>query len=161
MKRIPLTQGKFALVDDADFERVSQFKWYAVKEHNVFYAARMHRKLNGKRAVQKMHIFLVGTPAGMETHHKNENGLDNQRLNLVTLVRADHALLEARLRRTNTSGFRGVSFLSRTGRWMARIQHRRIGIHVGYFATAKEAALARDKTARDLGRSERVMNFPQ
>ena len=29
MKIIPLTQGKFAMVDDADFERLNQWKWYA------------------------------------------------------------------------------------------------------------------------------------
>ncbi len=38
MKRIPLTQEKYALVDDSDFELVSRFKWYARKIHNIWYA---------------------------------------------------------------------------------------------------------------------------
>ena len=28
MKKIKLSRGKSAIIDDEDFERVSQFKWY-------------------------------------------------------------------------------------------------------------------------------------
>ena len=28
MKKIPLTQGKYALVDNSDFDYFSQWKWY-------------------------------------------------------------------------------------------------------------------------------------
>ena len=40
MKTIPLTQGKVVIVDDDDFERVSQFKWQAMKCHRTWYAVR-------------------------------------------------------------------------------------------------------------------------
>ena len=28
MKEIPLTQGKFTIVDDDDYEELSKYKWY-------------------------------------------------------------------------------------------------------------------------------------
>ena len=42
MKRISLTQGQFALVDDEDYKRVNQYKWYASYSPRTqsFYAAR-------------------------------------------------------------------------------------------------------------------------
>jgi hypothetical protein len=35
MKTIPLTQGKFAIVDDSDFEWLNQWKWYVQKSKNI------------------------------------------------------------------------------------------------------------------------------
>lgn len=49
---IPLTQGKFAIVDDEDYEYLSQFKWYAEKHRKTFYAARTI--FNPKRTI-RMH----------------------------------------------------------------------------------------------------------
>ena len=53
MKIIILTQGKFAVVDDKDFERISQHKWYAYKGHRTYYAVRdiWH---NGKKSCLPM-----------------------------------------------------------------------------------------------------------
>jgi hypothetical protein len=39
-RRIPLTQGKYAIVDPEDFERLNKHKWCAVKRGNTFYAIR-------------------------------------------------------------------------------------------------------------------------
>jgi len=33
MIEIPLTQNKVALIDDEDYELVSQYKWYAVRKN--------------------------------------------------------------------------------------------------------------------------------
>jgi hypothetical protein len=38
MKQIPLTRGKFALVDDVDYERLIQTKWQAKPSTNTWYA---------------------------------------------------------------------------------------------------------------------------
>jgi hypothetical protein len=51
--RIPLTQGKFALVDPDDYYWLSNYKWHAVKKGKRFYASRFETR-NGKR----LHIYM-------------------------------------------------------------------------------------------------------
>ena len=57
-KIIPLTQGKVAIVDDEDYEYLNQFKWYADKNTNTFYAARGVYE-NGKKKTLLMHTQLL------------------------------------------------------------------------------------------------------
>lgn len=92
MKKIPLSQGLFALVDDEDYERVSQYKWCASKESRgtKFYAIRWER-INGKQTKIRMHRFILGLPPGKQcshyqnglvVDHVNGNSLDNRKCNL-------------------------------------------------------------------------------
>lgn len=155
MKTIPLTQGLFAMVDDADFARVSQFKWTAHKSTHTTYADREIRCADGSRTTQKMHALIMGTPPGFDTHHKNGNGLDNQQSNLKIVSRSAHRREAERLRSNNNSGFRGVWFCKRSRQFCAGVR-----IHIGYYDTAEEAAKARDAKVRELGWPEEGMNFP-
>jgi len=54
MKKIPLTQGKFATVDDADFAWLSAWQWQVVKVKGKIYAGRYE---NGKLIL--MHKEIV------------------------------------------------------------------------------------------------------
>ncbi len=77
MKKIKLTQGKFALVDDEDFERLSKFKWC----FGVY--ARRNFMVDNKQVGFYMHWDIVGKPLkGMVVDHINGNELDNRRSNL-------------------------------------------------------------------------------
>ena len=69
MKYIKLTQNKFALVDDGNFEFLNQWKWY----FNGGYAVRGYPK----RIL--MHRVILNSPNGMEIDHKNRNKLDNSK----------------------------------------------------------------------------------
>jgi len=90
MKHIQLTQGKHALVDNEDYPIVSQNKWHISKG----YAVRdiILRDLNGKREQIhiSMHQQIMNTPLGWDTHHKNNNRLDNRRKNLLVCKRKEH-----------------------------------------------------------------------
>ena len=81
MKQIKLNgkygSGKFALVDDEDFDLINSFNWYLSGAYPV-------RSL-GKRPNRtkiSMHRFLMNTPINKVTDHINGNGLDNRKSNL-------------------------------------------------------------------------------
>ncbi len=59
MKEIVLTQGKVAFVDDEDFERINQYKWFAQNpaRDNLWYALR-NIIINGKRIMMQMHRYI-------------------------------------------------------------------------------------------------------
>src|SRR5260221_4970142 len=82
MKEVPLTQGKAALVDDEDYERVNQFKWYLVEAKYLRYANRSPYN-KGKQSTLRMHRFILGlTDSKQHVDHINGNGLDNRKCNL-------------------------------------------------------------------------------
>ncbi len=80
MKRIPLTQGQFALVDDEDYDRLNQFKWHAVKAHRSYYAVRTIKDIDGKCKHIKMHREILGLVPndGVFVDHINCVTLDNR-----------------------------------------------------------------------------------
>lgn len=81
MKLIPLSRGLFAQVDDDMFDYLNQWKWYAHKHGNTYYARRNDYK-NGKQKTLRMHNLIINKRSGMQTDHRDHNGLNNQRYNL-------------------------------------------------------------------------------
>ena len=157
MKLIPLTQGYVALVDDADFEAVNQFKWCAyILRHkddslkNV-YAERKFHVSKGKRKTQSMHRFILGltNPDIHVDHAPDPSGLNNQRHNLRTATRNQNNRNQ-RLRTNNTSGFKGVNWNKRKQKWRAMIEVQGVQHFLGDFATPKSAAEAYDIAALKL-----------
>jgi hypothetical protein len=70
VKKIPLTKGKFAIVDDSDFERVNAFHWTCNTDG---YAT---------SKVGPMHRFILDAPKGTQVDHRNHDTLDNRRENI-------------------------------------------------------------------------------
>jgi len=60
---------------------------------------------------------------------------------------ATHSLqcVNQKLRITNTSGFKGISFYKPTSKWVSTISYMKKRNHLGYFDSAEDAAIARDK----------------
>ena len=142
-KIIPLSKGKRAIVDDADFERLAAFKWFY---HSRGYAVRNLYSPN--KGVMLMHRQILCGPASMDTDHINGDKLDNRRCNLRIATRADNIHNVGR-RSSNTSGFKGVDWQKKCSKWRARVFVNGRERHVGYFDSPEDAAVAYNSAASE------------
>lgn len=138
MKQIVLTQGKFSLIDDEDFERINKYKWYAAKGNNTFYAQRYDHE-EGK--LIKMHRYILNINGKNVVDHINGNGLDNQKSNIRICTNAQNSA-NRRVSKNSYSKYLGVCFEFNRGKWRARITTDKIKKHIGYFKTEENAATA-------------------
>lgn len=145
MKQIPLTKGKVAIVDDEDFDELSKHKWHFSGK----YARRAVVLPNGKQELIWMHRVIANTPDGMDTDHVNGIKLDNRRANLRSCTRSQNT--HNRETRREAGAYRGVYYRAeRTEKWEARIVVNYKPIVIGYFDTAREAAIAYNQAAIEL-----------
>ena len=159
-RRIPLTQGKFAIVDPDDYPHLSKYKWRLCKTKgkNVLYAERSIRLPNGKYSRILMHRQLINVPEGYVLDHINGSGLDNRRANLRLATIAQNAWNSKK--RNPRSGYKGVWLAKDKGLWRAAIFCNRKRKHLGYFKDKVDAAKAYDKAATKLHKEFAVLNFP-
>ena len=146
MKTINLTQGKYVIVDDEDFEWLNQFKWSYL---NVGYAVRTRYDKYGKKKMIYMHREILKVPKGFLTDHINFDPLDNRRSNLRIATRGEN-ITHSLPRQSNISGLKGVSFHSKTKKWFARIMVDRKIYSTKYFNSSIEAAEAYNKLAESV-----------
>ena len=111
MKLIELSQGKFAKVDDEDYDYLNQFSWcYTLgKKNNTGYAMRSDRSKDGKITTYRMHreIMNLKSKDGIIVDHKDGDGINNQKENLRIATRKQNA--SNRKFPFGTSKFLGVS----------------------------------------------------
>lgn len=143
MKILKLSQGKYTIVDDADFEWLNQWKWYASKQGKAFYAVRHDIERDGKCLRIPMHRLIMNTPKGMVTDHIDGNTLDNRRVNLRACTNKENVRNRVSLDKRNKSGVTGVSFKKSNGKWVGNIMVDKKQIHLGLFENIEKAIEAR------------------
>jgi hypothetical protein len=161
-RRIALSQGKFAIIDPDDYERLSKHKWYAAKGGNTFYVTR--GKWSGKlkkRLNIMMHREIIDVPDGMFIDHINHNGLNNRKANLRIATPADNTRNTRRHKKNTSSKYRGVWYSKDSHKWRVTIDVNRKSKHIGYFHNEIDAAKAYDEAAKKYYREFAILNFSE
>jgi len=153
IRYIPLTRGKYAIVDAADYEQLNRHKWCASFTGKRFYA---YRKDHGRSTL--MHRVLTNCPAGMVVDHIDGNGLNNRRSNLRVCTPTQNVRNCGPIRKS--SKFKGVCYNKRWGQWVVWIRYDGRNIFVGRFDDEIEAARAYDRQAAVLFGEFAYLNFP-
>lgn len=159
-KQVPLSQGKFALVDDEDFDRVSRLKWHISNSGTRIYAKNV-QWVNGKSVGMYMHRFILGLKSPkIPVDHRNGDTLDNQKTNLRAATTSQN-VANSSLRSVNRSGYKGVSFdKAHRRKWYASICVNGKTLCLGFYNTPVAAALAYDRAAIEHFGEFAKTNFP-
>ena len=157
VKQILLTQGKFAIVDDEDFEWLNQWRWCAARAGDRWYAVRLlYQSSPRSKKNLFMHREILGLKRkdGKQTDHVNHNGLDNRRCNIRKCSNTQNQYNQ-KPRKGCSSKYKGVSWSKVCEKWKVAINH----IHLGYFDNEIEAVKVYDKTAKELFGEFAYTNF--
>lgn len=150
---IKMLSGQFVIVDASRIKYLKQWCW-AIGSNG--YPKRQFR-LKGKNKTIYLHREVLKSTKHID--HIDSDKTDARRCNLRECNPCEN-LQNRGKQRNNTSGFKGVHFLKRTGRYQAQIRANNKRWHLGYFTTAKEAARAYDTKAKKVHGKFARLNFP-
>lgn len=159
MKNIPLSQGKIAIIDDADLAMIGQYRWFAhsVKRKHVpdVWYAKGH--IEGRKMFYMHRLILGLTDRTIYVDHINRNGLDNRRANLRIATNSQNQgnLVSTR----GTSRYKGVCWDKNIRKWRAYIGKGKDRKHLGVFGSEEVAAMAYDAAALERWGGFARLNF--
>jgi hypothetical protein len=135
VREVPLTQGKFALVDNEDYPLVMKYKWHFSKSTGYAYCKRLRKA---------MHQLILPTPRHLIADHIDNDGLNNTKANLrqVTASENGHNRKDKNV---------GVNWDSKRNRWRVRIKINYKDTHIGFFRYENNALEAYYKAREELG----------
>ena len=138
-------KGEEFIFDKDDYELVSKYTWYTEKK-GYFIAWVVERK----KHVFLHRLVLGDIPDGYVVDHINRDRADNRKCNLRICTNSEN-ILNAGLSKANKSGYKGVSWDKRSGKWVVNITINRKHIYIGSFKDIDDVVRARDKYALDHG----------
>lgn len=150
MKEIKLTKGYVAIVDDDDFEYLSQFKWcfsgsgYAIRKLPKY-------ECGGENRWVYMHRVIAKPKEDEVVDHINRNRMDNRRSNLRVLNNQSLNALNKDISKKNKTGAKGVVCLPagrrKPERYVAYLSVKDKTKYLGTFLTIPEAEKAREEAS--------------
>ena len=160
-RKIPLTRGKFAIVDPEEYERLAKYKWFLSSSPTSSYAARWKYSRSGRpRKKIWMHRKVIDIPKHMLCDHINGNGLDNRAANLRPANVSQNLCNRPKTKAKTRSKYKGLEWDKIQRKWKVRIQCDGKKIYLGSFSNEIDAAKAYDKKAKALFGQFAHLNFP-
>ena len=128
-------------IDDEDLYILFKYKWKIINHKTVSYIT----TTTGKCRLY-LHRILLKCPKGLQIDHINGNGLDNRKENLRICTHAENGR-NRKVGDNNTSGYKGVSWITRQGKWRATIKINQKRIHLGEYVNIIDAINAYETAA--------------
>lgn len=154
VKEIPLTRGYIALVDHQDYELVNKFKWSANCGKMGAYPRNAQAR-DGKRRILMHRLILDILDTKLTVDHINRNPFDNRRSNLRICSHYQNSLNR---KSWSSSGYKGVYKHGKL--YIITITVNKKTFTVRGFTSPIEAALERDRLAKELHGEFAYFNFP-
>lgn len=148
MKKIPLTQGQFAMIDNEDFDLVNRYKWTANKIGNTFYAitGAWDRELKKQTPIRMHRLVMKVYDSSIFIDHIDHNGLNNCKYNLREATRLQNQL-NSPPRKNKNSKYKGVYWCKCARAWRVKIRHNQKNKMCGTFHNEVEAAIKYNEVA--------------
>lgn len=167
---LQLTRGQVARIDDCDLEWLSQWSWSAgfypsYAGGGKFLAVRGMR-IQKRQTMILMHRFVLSAELKRElvkgelVDHIDGNPLNNTRNNLRLASKSQNSIHSA-LHSRNKSGYRGVFWDRRSGKWRASIVCEGKTHELGRFSDVIEGAQAYDAASSSMFGEFAYLNLAQ
>lgn len=140
MRHIPLSQGKFAIIDEADFPEISSYKWYFHQGRAVRKPKTIDKKRTG---FIWMHREIAKPDDDKVIDHINGNTLDNRRENLRICTRSQNQWNKSPRIKSFTR-MKNIHWKKEKKRYAVRFQKFGKKIEFGYFKNLEEAIKVRN-----------------
>ena len=134
------------IIDESDYNRVKQYRYYLMTRTGIVRRSIYSKKLKKTTGSKGLAHDILGISSSKVVLHRDGNKLDFRKRNLVT-VKKGHRNIQAGISHANTSGYRGVSFNNRTGKYDAYIRVKYKKKSLGSYYTAIAAAIAYNEAA--------------
>ena len=158
---IPLSLGKFMLIDSEDEALVTAIPWRAHRAAaERFYASCLQRDDAGVQRRVYLHRLILGSGPQDRVDHINLDTLDNRRENLRPCTDFQNRGNTA-LSSNNTSGYKGVHWHKGTCKWRAYIKYGGRQHSLGLYFDPEDAARAYDVAAIQVFGEFARINFPE
>jgi hypothetical protein len=155
---VHLTRGYIAIVDSSDLQVLSKTKWHASSgETGHVYAHDGY--------MNAMHRVVSGAKKGQFVDHANGFGLDNRKSNIRIASHKQNMRNRKKRTASTKSKYKGPwkraeYTRAKSKTWGSCIRVDRKTIHLGYYATELEAAVAYDAAAIKHHGEFARLNFP-
>lgn len=139
---IPLTKGYLAIIDHDDIE-LSKSRWHAHVDQNGYISVLGCAGIKGGKDYKLSRIILSKIlnrvlDKAEKADHIDGDSLNNRRNNLRLATQTQNNR-NAKRRKDNKSGYKGVYFKKSSQKWVAAIRVDSKCIHLGYRNNAEDA----------------------